>query len=689
MLQTIITEKPSVARDIARILGVTGNADGYIHGNGYIITWAFGHLLSLAMPDTYGFSSYRKEDLPIIPDEFRLLVRQTYSNGKAMTDKGAEKQLNIIKHCFDKCDKIIVATDAGREGELIFRYIYKYLNCKKPFERLWISSLTDKAIKHGFANLQKGNKYDMLYLSGKARAESDWIVGINSSRALAISTGKTNQSLGRVQTPTLAMICKRYLDNRNFKSVDFYRIKAIDTDYGISFASVKTFDSKDSAVKVMGGINLEKPFMVSKATIKDNTIKAPLLYDLTTLQKEANRKLGFSADRTLNIAQSLYEKKVTTYPRTASRYVSRDIFDEYPSILKAIFTMNEYSHLSKSIDMNCLNDNSVDDTRITDHHAIIPTGETASLSDDEMAVYSMVVNRFMESVHPDARSKSMHIVIMQDDIDFEAKLSSITFKGWKAIASDDPEVTDEEVSIARLPDIADKDLLFVKDVSIADFKTKPLPLYTEAGILSAMENAGKDIEDKEKRDAIKGSGIGTPATRAAIIETLLKRQYIKRDKKNLIPTEIGLSIYSLVKDKRISDVELSADLEYNLSNIENGVLSIDEFNRQIQEFTAITTKELMECNINLPSLNDIPCPRCKENTMRLYPKVSKCSKCELTIFRNICGVSLSDATITKLCKTGKSELVKKFISPKTNKTFEAYIVFDNDFKPKFEFPKKK
>lgn len=689
MLQTIITEKPSVARDIARILGVTGNADGYIHGNGYIITWAFGHLLSLAMPDTYGFSSYRKEDLPIIPDEFRLLVRQTYSNGKAMTDKGAEKQLNIIKHCFDKCDKIIVATDAGREGELIFRYIYKYLNCKKPFERLWISSLTDKAIKHGFANLQKGNKYDMLYLSGKARAESDWIVGINSSRALAISTGKTNQSLGRVQTPTLAMICKRYLDNRNFKSVDFYRIKAIDTDYGISFASVKTFDSKDSAVKVMGGVNLEKPFMVSKATIKDNTIKAPLLYDLTTLQKEANRKLGFSADRTLNIAQSLYEKKVTTYPRTASRYVSRDIFDEYPSILKAIFTMNEYSHLSKSIDMNCLNDNSVDDTRITDHHAIIPTGETASLSDDEMAVYSMVVNRFMESVHPDARSKSMHIVIMQDDIDFEAKLSSITFKGWKVIASDDPEVTDEEVSIARLPDIADKDLLFVKDVSIADFKTKPLPLYTEAGILSAMENAGKDIEDKEKRDAIKGSGIGTPATRAAIIETLLKRQYIKRDKKNLIPTEIGLSIYSLVKDKRISDVELSADLEYNLSNIENGILSIDEFNRQIQEFTAITTKELMECNINLPSLNDIPCPRCKENTMRLYPKVSKCSKCELTIFRNICGVSLSDATITKLCKTGKSELVKKFISPKTNKTFEAYIVFDNDFKPKFEFPKKK
>lgn len=689
MLQTIITEKPSVARDIARILGVTGNADGYIHGNGYIITWAFGHLLSLAMPDTYGFSSYRKEDLPIIPDEFRLLVRQTYSNGKAMTDKGAEKQLNIIKHCFDKCDKIIVATDAGREGELIFRYIYKYLNCKKPFERLWISSLTDKAIKHGFANLQKGNKYDMLYLSGKARAESDWIVGINSSRALAISTGKTNQSLGRVQTPTLAMICKRYLDNRNFKSVDFYRIKAIDTDYGISFASVKTFDSKDSAVKVMGGINLEKPFMVSKATIKDNTIKAPLLYDLTTLQKEANRKLGFSADRTLNIAQSLYEKKVTTYPRTASRYVSRDIFDEYPSILKAIFTMNEYSHLSKSIDMNCLNDNSVDDTRITDHHAIIPTGETASLSDDEMAVYSMVVNRFMESIHPDARSKSMHIVIMQDDIDFEAKLSSITFKGWKAIASDDPEVTDEEVSIARLPDIADKDLLFVKDVSIADFKTKPLPLYTEAGILSAMENVGKDIEDKEKRDAIKGSGIGTPATRAAIIETLLKRQYIKRDKKNLIPTEIGLSIYSLVKDKRISDVELSADLEYNLSNIENGILSIDEFNRQIQEFTAITTKELMECNINLPSLNDIPCPRCKENTMRLYQKVSKCSKCELTIFRNICGVSLSDATITKLCKTGKSELVKKFISPKTNKTFEAYIVFDNDFKPKFEFPKKK
>ena len=316
MTTCIIAEKPSVARDIARIVGADSKQDGYMEGNGYLVTWAMGHLIALAMPETYGFSAYKAEDLPIRPNPFQLVVRQVRKDKDYTSDPAALKQLKVIRSCFDKVDRIIVATDAGREGELIFRYIYQYLNCKKPFDRLWISSLTDKAIREGLSNLKPGSSYDNLYYSAKARSEADWLVGINASRALSIAR-KGGYSLGRVQTPTLAMVCRRYIENRDFSSVPYWKLSVEVEKEGMSLKAFgsKDYESEAAAQTALATLRSQSRLKVESVARKAGHTSPPLLYDLTALQKEANRRHGFSADKTLSIAQSLYEKKITTYPR--------------------------------------------------------------------------------------------------------------------------------------------------------------------------------------------------------------------------------------------------------------------------------------------------------------------------------------------------------------------------------------
>ena len=378
MITCIIAEKPSVARDIARIVGANGKQDGYLEGNGYLVTWAMGHLIALAMPEAYGFSAYKREDLPIRPNPFQLVVRQVRKDKEYVSDLVALKQLKVIRSCFDKADRIIVATDAGREGELIFRYIYQYLGCRKPFERLWISSLTDKAIREGLSNLKPGSSYDNLYYSAKARSEADWLVGINASRALSIAR-KGSYSLGRVQTPTLAMVCLRYIENRDFSSVSYWKLSVHTEKEGLSLKAIgcKDYESEATAQTALATLRSQSRLKVESVTRQVGHTASPLLYDLTALQKDANRRHGFSADKTLSIAQSLYEKKTTTYPRTGSRYISEDIFEEVPVLLRKI---------GKTLS-NPLNRHSVDNAKITDHHAIIPTGETPSgLSTDETTV---------------------------------------------------------------------------------------------------------------------------------------------------------------------------------------------------------------------------------------------------------------------------------------------------------------
>ncbi|WP_315359460.1 DNA topoisomerase, partial [Prevotella nigrescens] len=575
MTTCIIAEKPSVARDIARIIGANSKQDGYLEGGGYLVTWAMGHLIALAMPEAYGFSAYKAEDLPIRPNPFQLVVRQVRKDKEYHDDPAALKQLKVIRSCFDKADRIIVATDAGREGELIFRYIYQYLDCHKPFDRLWISSLTDKAIREGLSNLKPGSSYDNLYYSAKARSEADWLVGINASRALSIAR-RGGYSLGRVQTPTLSMVCRRYIENRDFSSIPYWKLSVLTEKESLSLKAIddEDYTSEASAQTALATLRSQSRLKVESVARQVGHTAPPLLYDLTALQKDANRRHGFSADKTLSIAQSLYEKKITTYPRTGSRYISEDIFEEVPALLHKI---------GKPLS-NPLNRHSVDNAKITDHHAIIPTGETPSgLLADEAILYNMVVTRFIEAFSPDSEEERMQVLFTDSTNTFTWKACRQISLGWKAVQKE-VKSDDEEELLATLPNLTEGELLPLLNAEITEHKTKSKPLYTEATLLSAMENAGKEVEDAESKKAMAECGIGTPATRANIIETLILRDYIRRDKKAIIPTEKGLAVYEIVKDKKIANAEMTGSWELALAAIEAGQMPAEKFAKGINSY---------------------------------------------------------------------------------------------------------
>ena len=688
MTTCIIAEKPSVARDIARIVGATSKQDGYMEGCGYVVTWAMGHLITLAMPEAYGFSAYKAEDLPIRPNPFQLIVRQMRKDKEYVSDPAALKQLKVICSCFDKADHIIVATDAGREGELIFRYIYQYLDCKKPFERLWISSLTDKAIREGLSNLKPGRHYDNLYHSAKARSEADWLVGINASRALSIAR-RGGYSLGRVQTPTLAMVCRRYIENRDFSSVPYWKLSALMEKEGVSLKAIGITDYKSeaSAQTALATLRSQSQLKVESVARKVTHTSPPLLYDLTALQKDANRRQGFSADKTLSIAQSLYEKKITTYPRTGSRYISEDIFEEVSVLLRKI---------GKTLS-NPLNRHSVDNAKVTDHHAIIPTGETPSgLSTDEITIYQMVVNRFVEAFSPDSEEERMQVRFTDGTNTFTWKACRQISLGWKAVQKDkateaDKKEDSDEHILSSLPNLTEGEVLSLVNADITEHKTKPKPLYTEATLLSAMENAGKEVEDAESKKAMAECGIGTPATRANIIETLILRDYIRRAKKAIIPTEKGLAVYEIVKDKKIANAEMTGSWELALTAIEAGIMPSNKFSQGINSYVGTICEELLA--LAPPMQKSYPayhCPKCGNESVGLYAKIAKCRHegCDFHIFREICGTFLSEDNIHDLITTGRTPILKGLTS-KAGKKFNARLVLGEDYATSFEFENKK
>ena len=687
MTTCIIAEKPSVARDIARIVGATSKQDGYLEGCGYVVTWAMGHLIALAMPETYGFSAYKREDLPIRPDPFQLIVRQVRKDKEYISDPAALKQLKVIRSCFDKADRIIVATDAGREGELIFRYIYSYLNCHKPFDRLWISSLTDKAICEGLSNLKPGNCYDNLYHSAKARSEADWLVGINASRALSI-VRKGGYSLGRVQTPTLAMVCRRYIENRDFSSVPYWKLSVHTEKEGLSLKAVgsKDYESEASAQTALATLRSQSQLTVETVTRKITHTAPPLLYDLTALQKEANRRHGFSADKTLSIAQSLYEKKITTYPRTGSRYISEDVFEEVPVLLRKIGMP-----LS-----NPLNRHSVDNAKVTDHHAIIPTGETPlGLSADEITIYQMVVNRFIEAFSPNSEEERMQVRFTDGTNIFTWNACRQISLGWKAVqkeqvADAEKKENDDEQVLSLLPNLAEGEILSLVNAEITEHKTKPKPLYTEATLLSAMENAGKEVEDAESKKAMAECGIGTPATRANIIETLILRDYIRRDKKSIIPTEKGLAVYEIVKDKKIANAEMTGAWELALAAIEAGKMPSDKFSQGINSYVGTICEELLSLSSKQKSYPVYRCPKCGQQSVGIYAKVAKCrhETCGFHVFREVCGIHLSEDHIRDLISSGRTPILKGLTS-KAGKKFNVRLVLGEDYITSFEFENKK
>ena len=687
MTTCIIAEKPSVARDIARIVGATSKQDGYMEGCGYVVTWAMGHLIALAMPEAYGFSTYKAEDLPIRPNPFQLVVRQVRKDKEYVSDPAALKQLKVIRSCFDKADRIIVATDAGREGELIFRYIYQYLDCRKPFDRLWISSLTDKAIREGLSNLKPGNYYDNLYHSAKARSEADWLVGINASRALSIAR-KGGYSLGRVQTPTLAMVCRRYIENRDFTSVPYWKLSVEVEKDGMSLKAIgsKDYESEASAQTALAALRSQSRLTVESVTRKVTHTAPPLLYDLTALQKEANRRHGFSADKTLSIAQSLYEKKITTYPRTGSRYISEDVFEEVSALLRKI---------GETLPTP-LNRHSVDNTKITDHHAIIPTGETPSgLSTDETTIYQMVVNRFVEAFSLNSEEERMLVQFTDGTNTFTWKAYRQISLGWKAVQkgkeveAEKKEDSDEQI-LSSLPNLTEGEVLSLVNADINEHKTKPKPLYTEATLLSAMENAGKEVKEDDKRKAMAECGIGTPATRANIIETLILRDYIRRDKKSIIPTEKGLAVYEIVKDKKIANAEMTGSWELALAAIEAGKMPANKFSQGINSYVGTICEELLTLTPEQKSYPVYRCPKCGQQSVGIYAKVAKCrhETCGFHVFREVCGIHLSEDNIRDLISSGRTPIFKGLTS-KAGKKFNARLVLGEDYTTSFEFENKK
>lgn len=671
-MKTIIAEKPSVAKEIAHIVGADKREEGYMQGNGYYVTWAFGHLVQPAMPETYGMKGFHAENLPVIPDPFVLVPRQVKTENGYKPDAGVLAQIKIIGKLFDSSERIIVATDAGREGELIFRYLYEYLGCKKPFDRLWISSLTDSAIREGLQNLRDGKGYDNLYHAAKARSEADWLVGINGTQALTIAAGRGTYSVGRVQTPTLGMVCERYWEHKHFESKPFWQVHfgVVDADSGniLKFTSVNRWTDKATATDIYNKVKETGSVIITKVATKRKVEKAPLLYDLTTLQKEANSQHGFTAEHTLSIAQKLYEAKFITYPRTSSRYISDDVFATLPKLFKNLENHSEYGEKVKLLP--CSEDyskNSVNAAKVTDHHALLITENAAiGLFKDEKIVYDMILCRMIEAFSADCIKDITSVSAQVDhEIEFGISGSIIRQTGWRALSlkeknskkDKNADTTDNEVKEQVIPNWQEGQHITFSGCTITEGKTKPKPLHTESTLLAAMETAGKEIVDDTMRQAMKDSGIGTPATRAAIIETLLKREYMVRQQKKLVPTEKGLALHSVVKNMAIANVEMTGKWEAELAKIERGEASADGFTHSIEGYTREITAELLGCD-RLFSHKDsgCQCPKCKHGTMQFFGKVVRCSnkECGMPVFKQVAGKLLTDADITDLLTKGKT-----------------------------------
>ncbi|MFV0554443.1 MAG: DNA topoisomerase, partial [Mangrovibacterium sp.] len=597
-------------------------------------------------------------------------------------DAGASKQLRVIQTLFQQCESIIVATDAGREGELIFRYIYDYLNCQKPFERLWISSLTEQAIRKGLEHLQDGSQYDNLYHSAKARSQADWLVGINASQAISVQAGSGVWSLGRVQTPSLAMVCKRFLDHKNHQAQTYFQLQlSTSSEEKIhQMLSVCRHNTLAEAEQAKQKVQTNDFVVTTGIETKEVHQEAPLLFDLTTLQKEANQRYGFSADKTLSVAQSLYEAKLISYPRTGSRYISEDVFAEMKSLIQGLACHSRFGEYAQSLAKKELNKHSVNDQKVSDHHALISTGNEANnLAADQQQIYDLIVGRMLEAFSEKCLMESTCISLDGNGVPFALRASRTLQAGWRAVWAEEAE---EEHS---LPPIEQGERLKTEGLEVLEKQTKPLSIHTESSLLSAMESCGKELEDEAEREAIKGIGIGTPATRAAIIETLIARNYVVREKKSLVPTDKGLAVYRAVSEKKIADVGMTGEWENKLNLIEAGKLDADSFHREIELYTHQIVSELLETPV--ASADPLlPCPKCQKKTVRTFAKATKCidKDCDFILFKTIAGKTLSSSQLNDLLSHGKTSLIKGFKS-KTGKGFDAQIMLDKEFKTVFKF----
>ncbi|WDO12342.1 DNA topoisomerase [Flavobacterium sp. WW92] len=681
-MKAIIAEKPSMAREIAAVVGARERKDGYISGNGYLVTWAFGHLVGLAMPEDYGIVGFREENLPILPDPFLLTPRRIKTPKGYEADPSALSQLKVIAGVIGQCQSIIVATDAGREGELIFRYIYQHLGCRKPFERLWISSLTEKAIRKGMQELRPGKEFESLYLSAMARSHADWVIGINASQALSLRAGEGTYSLGRVQTPVLAMICLRYQEHREFASRDYWQLQLQHRKEYTDFTSLseKKWEDRKEALAALRIIERGGRAFVKSVDIKAVAEQPPLLFDLTGLQKQANRTLSLSASETLEIAQSLYEKRFITYPRTASRHITEDLWPEVPALIRLLAERLSCRTAASKANPSRLNRRIVDDLKVTDHHGLLITEKIpTALSARENAMYDMIAMRLLESLAEPCHKEMQNIQLEVGHHDFTIRGAKVLQPGWRALSGSLSESTEE---LQSLPTFKEGDEIKISSVQVLDKKTVPPALYNEASLLQAMESAGK-LPDNPSLAAV---GLGTPATRAAIIETLFSREYIRKEKKQLIPTEKGLQVYQWVHDMKIADAAMTAQWELAFKAIENGETSPYTFQKDIEEYARAVTSELLGITSVGNQYPQLPCPKCKGHNLIFTNKIVKCPDiaCGWIQFRMVCKVQISIEEIISLITNGRTSLITGMQS-NSGKKFDAYLYLSNHAKVLFKF----
>jgi len=579
-MKLCIAEKPSVAKDLAEILGAKIRHDGYFEGNDYCVTWTFGHLCSLKDPEDYNpnWKYWKLEDLPIIPAQFGIKIKG---------DKGVEKQFQTIKNLVSKATEIINCGDAGQEGELIQRWVLLKAQCKVPIKRLWISSLTEEAIKAGFSKLKDSKDFDNLFAAGNSRAVGDWMLGINGTRLYTKKYGKDKLvlSVGRVQTPTLAMIVNRQKEINAFSSEEYWELKTTyrETEFLCQIDRLKSLEKAQKGLEYL----LNKPFEITSFEQKEGKEGNPRLYDLTSLQVDGNKRFGFGAEQTLNLIQSLYEKKLVTYPRVDTTYLSEDLHPKIPDILG---NLKDYKRFTDALLQKAIPKSKTifDDKKITDHHAIIPTGISPSgISFDEQKIYDLICRRFISVFYPECKVSNTTVLGKVDALVFKATGKQIISLGWREVYEDLKEEKSDESDGKKEPTEEKILPIFVKGESgphtpeIHKGKTSPPKYYTEATLLRAMETAGKLVENEDMRELMKENGIGRPSTRANIIETLFKRKYIEKKKKNLIATETGMNLIDTIKSDLLKSPELTGQWEHKLRLIEKGTYDPQTFKNEL------------------------------------------------------------------------------------------------------------
>ncbi|PVY41255.1 type IA DNA topoisomerase [Pontibacter virosus] len=717
-MKVCIAEKPSVAREIANVIGAKTRKDGYYEGNGYQVTWTFGHFCTLREPDDYRpeWKRWSLYDLPMLPERYGI---------KLMQDKGVVQQFNIIKKLLDNAEEVINCGDAGQEGEVIQRWVLTEANYRKPFKRLWISSLTEDAIRQGFARLREGSEFDSLYQAGKSRAIGDWLLGLNATRlfTLKYAQGRQTLSIGRVQTPTLAMIVNRHHEIANFVPQAYWELKTVYRDTTFSSTNGR-FHKEEEGQQILEAIQKDE-LTITDIETKKGTESPPKLFDLTSLQIECNNKLSMSADETLKTIQSLYEKKVVSYPRVDTVFLPDDIYPKIPGILQGL--SGYQSEVAPLLQSKIRKSKKVfNNNKVTDHHAIIPTGAQAILYGREADVYDIITRRFLAAFYPDCIVSNTTVMAESAGYTFRVRGKQILEPGWRVLYGTEDVKTDsptgkdnkeEEETAGILPNFEKGE--HGPHAPLLDKKwTNPPKEYTEATLLRAMETAGRQIDDEELKEALKENGIGRPSTRAAIIETLFKRQYIRKDKKKIIPTQMGIDLIGVIRNQTLKSAEMTGQWERKLRQIEGGSFKAEAFLQELQEFVVSLVQEVkydkatvtMEAQpepnpaksgpakagkekpapkkpkaaaaeVAIPGKGFGACPACGEGHILKGSKAYGCIRfkegCRFLIPFEQQGKTLTDKQITALLSKGKTPVIKGFKDEQGN-SFDASLKLDNN-----------